>query len=164
MQTLTKFLNTSNSAEGQKDAQVLLDSLGHSNPKYQSRDSQDLEAELLCISARPRDTRGSADTRGHAGEEWALLGAMGSVTTCARPYSGRNCACLLGIVAVLYCLEENSLENCVKTVPVSPFPARYYRRYEPCVLLEPALCVLCSVHLQIQYKGGSVYPHWAVWG
>ncbi|KAM3668617.1 LOW QUALITY PROTEIN: armadillo-like helical domain containing protein 1 [Ammospiza maritima maritima] len=46
----TKFLNASSTAEGQKDAQVLLDSLGHSNPKYQSQDSQGLEAVLLCTS------------------------------------------------------------------------------------------------------------------
>lgn len=40
VQALTKFLNASNSAEGQRDAQVPLESLGHSNSKSQSQDSK----------------------------------------------------------------------------------------------------------------------------
>ncbi|KFV41006.1 Uncharacterized protein C1orf228, partial [Tyto alba] len=37
VQSLTEFLATSNSAEAQEDVQVLLDSLGHGNPKYQNQ-------------------------------------------------------------------------------------------------------------------------------
>ncbi|NXR03211.1 ARMD1 protein, partial [Sagittarius serpentarius] len=50
VQSLTKFLATSNSAEAQKDVQVLLDSLGHSNPMYQNQVYKGLVAVLPCAS------------------------------------------------------------------------------------------------------------------
>uniref|UniRef100_U3JRN6 Uncharacterized protein n=1 Tax=Ficedula albicollis TaxID=59894 RepID=U3JRN6_FICAL len=96
VQALTKFLNASNSAEGKKNTQVLLDSLGQGNPKYQSQDSQGLEAMLLCSPPRP------------------------STGLC-----------------------------------------RHSGSYVPCVLMEPMLGVLCSVHLEVQYKGRNwTDPGW----
>ncbi|KFP93360.1 Uncharacterized protein C1orf228, partial [Haliaeetus albicilla] len=50
VQSLTEFLVTSNSAEAQEDVQVLLDSLGHSNPKYQNQVYKGLIAVLPCAS------------------------------------------------------------------------------------------------------------------
>ncbi|NXS64816.1 ARMD1 protein, partial [Pandion haliaetus] len=52
VRSLTEFLATSNSAEAQKDVQVLLDSLGRSNPKYQNHVYKGLIAVLLCTSPR----------------------------------------------------------------------------------------------------------------
>ncbi|KFO74704.1 Uncharacterized protein C1orf228, partial [Cuculus canorus] len=51
VQSLTEFLATSNSAEAQGDVQVLLDSLGHNNPKHQNQVYKGLVAVL------PRDSR-----------------------------------------------------------------------------------------------------------
>ncbi|NXW20723.1 ARMD1 protein, partial [Circaetus pectoralis] len=52
VRSLTEFLATSNSAEAQEDVQVLLDSLGRSNPKYQNQVYKGLIAVLLCASPR----------------------------------------------------------------------------------------------------------------
>ncbi|XP_030350388.1 armadillo-like helical domain containing protein 1 isoform X2 [Strigops habroptila] len=52
VQSLAKFLATSNSAEAQDDTQILLDSLGHSNPKYQNQVYKGLIAVLPCASPR----------------------------------------------------------------------------------------------------------------
>ncbi|KAM9008226.1 LOW QUALITY PROTEIN: armadillo-like helical domain containing protein 1 [Ara ararauna] len=52
VQSLAKFLATSNSAEAQEDTQILLDSLGHSNPKYQNQVYKGLIAVLPCASPR----------------------------------------------------------------------------------------------------------------
>ncbi|NXD61588.1 ARMD1 protein, partial [Eolophus roseicapillus] len=52
VQSLAKFLATSNSAEAQEDTQILLDSLGHSNPKYQNQVYKGLIAVLPCTSPR----------------------------------------------------------------------------------------------------------------
>lgn len=50
VQSLAKFLATSNSAEAQKDVQILLDCLGHKNPKYQNQVYKGLIAVLPCAS------------------------------------------------------------------------------------------------------------------
>ncbi|PKK19242.1 armadillo-like helical domain containing protein 1 isoform X1 [Columba livia] len=50
VQSLAKFLATSNSAEAQKEVQVLLDCLGHENPKYQNQVCKGLIAVLPCAS------------------------------------------------------------------------------------------------------------------
>ncbi|KFU99331.1 Uncharacterized protein C1orf228, partial [Tauraco erythrolophus] len=52
VQSLAEFLATSNSAEAQEDAQVLLDSLGRDNPKYQNQVYKGLVAVLPCASPR----------------------------------------------------------------------------------------------------------------
>ncbi|NXX21129.1 ARMD1 protein, partial [Podargus strigoides] len=52
VQSLAKFLATSNSAEAQEDVQVLIDSLGHGNPKYQNQVYKGLTAVLPCASPR----------------------------------------------------------------------------------------------------------------
>ncbi|NXN59329.1 ARMD1 protein, partial [Rynchops niger] len=52
VQSLANFLATSNSAEAQEDVQVLLDSLGHGNPKYQNQVYNGLVAVLPCASPR----------------------------------------------------------------------------------------------------------------
>ncbi|NWX11642.1 ARMD1 protein, partial [Aegotheles bennettii] len=52
VQSLAEFLATSNSAEAQEDVQVLLDSLGHGNPKYQNQVYKGLVAVLPCASPR----------------------------------------------------------------------------------------------------------------
>ncbi|NXO05365.1 ARMD1 protein, partial [Rhinopomastus cyanomelas] len=46
VQSLAEFLATSNSAEAQEDAQVVLDSLGHGNPKYETQVCKSLIAVL----------------------------------------------------------------------------------------------------------------------
>ncbi|XP_074764255.1 armadillo-like helical domain containing protein 1 [Athene noctua] len=50
VQFLAAFLTASNSAEAQEDLQVLLDSLGHGNPKYQNQAYKGLVAVLPCAS------------------------------------------------------------------------------------------------------------------
>ncbi|NXS44596.1 ARMD1 protein, partial [Balaeniceps rex] len=50
VQSLAEFLATSNSAEAQEDAQVLMGSLGHGNPKYQNQVYKSLIAVLPCAS------------------------------------------------------------------------------------------------------------------
>ncbi|NXV81817.1 ARMD1 protein, partial [Atlantisia rogersi] len=50
VQSLAEFLATSNSAEAQKDVQVLLASLGRDNPKYQNQVYNGLIAVLPCTS------------------------------------------------------------------------------------------------------------------
>ncbi|XP_009873666.1 PREDICTED: uncharacterized protein C1orf228 homolog, partial [Apaloderma vittatum] len=50
VQSLAEFLATSNSAEAQEDVQVLLDTLGRGNPKYQNQVYKGLVAVLLCVS------------------------------------------------------------------------------------------------------------------
>ncbi|KGL93014.1 Uncharacterized protein C1orf228, partial [Charadrius vociferus] len=52
VRSLAEFLAASNSAEAQEDVQVLLDSLGHGNPKYQNQVYKGLVAVLPCASAR----------------------------------------------------------------------------------------------------------------
>ncbi|KAF1632031.1 Armadillo-like helical domain containing protein 1, partial [Eudyptes filholi] len=52
VRSLAKFLATSKSAEAQEDAQVLLDSLGRGNPKYQNQVYKGLIAVLPCASPR----------------------------------------------------------------------------------------------------------------
>ncbi|KAM6305548.1 armadillo-like helical domain containing protein 1 [Aegotheles albertisi] len=52
VQSLAEFLATSNSAEAQEDVQVLLDSLGRGNPKYQNQVYKGLVAVLPCASPR----------------------------------------------------------------------------------------------------------------
>ncbi|NXN27001.1 ARMD1 protein, partial [Nycticryphes semicollaris] len=52
VQSLAKFLATSNSAEAQEEVQVLLDSLGHGNPKYKNQVYKGLIAVLPCASPR----------------------------------------------------------------------------------------------------------------
>ncbi|NXO49044.1 ARMD1 protein, partial [Aramus guarauna] len=52
VQSLAEFLATSNSAEAQEDVQVLLASLGRSNPKYQNQVYKGLIAVLSCASPR----------------------------------------------------------------------------------------------------------------
>ncbi|NXW01342.1 ARMD1 protein, partial [Fregetta grallaria] len=50
VRSLAEFLATSNSAEAQADVQVLMDSLGRSNPKYQNQVYKGLVAVLPCAS------------------------------------------------------------------------------------------------------------------
>ncbi|NWR55072.1 ARMD1 protein, partial [Bucorvus abyssinicus] len=50
VQSLAEFLATCNSAEAQEDVQVLLDSMGRSNPKYQNQVYKGLIAVLPCAS------------------------------------------------------------------------------------------------------------------
>ncbi|KFQ23599.1 Uncharacterized protein C1orf228, partial [Mesitornis unicolor] len=50
VQSLVEFLATSNSAEAQKAVRVLMDSLGHGNPKYQNQIYKGLVAVLPCAS------------------------------------------------------------------------------------------------------------------
>ncbi|NXL57472.1 ARMD1 protein, partial [Chordeiles acutipennis] len=52
VQSLASFLATSNSAEAQDNVQVLMDSLGHGNPKYQNEVYKGLVAVLPCASPR----------------------------------------------------------------------------------------------------------------
>ncbi|XP_042641358.1 armadillo-like helical domain containing protein 1 isoform X2 [Tyto alba] len=52
VQSLTEFLATSDSAEAQEDVQVLLDSLGHGNPKYQNQVYKGFITLLPCTSPR----------------------------------------------------------------------------------------------------------------
>ncbi|KFP25217.1 Uncharacterized protein C1orf228, partial [Colius striatus] len=52
VQSLAEFLATSSSAEAQEDVQVLLDSLGHGNPKYQSQVYKSLVAVVPCACPR----------------------------------------------------------------------------------------------------------------
>ncbi|NXF70497.1 ARMD1 protein, partial [Ciccaba nigrolineata] len=52
VQSLAAFLAASDSAEAQEDVQVLLDSLGHGNPKYQNQVYKGLVAVLPCASPR----------------------------------------------------------------------------------------------------------------
>lgn len=52
VRSLAEFLATSNSAEAQEDVQLLLDSLGHANPKYQNQVYKGLIAMLPCASPR----------------------------------------------------------------------------------------------------------------
>ncbi|NXA23004.1 ARMD1 protein, partial [Ibidorhyncha struthersii] len=52
VQSLAEFLATSNSAEAQEDVQVLLDSLGRGNPKYQNQVYKGLVVVLPCASPR----------------------------------------------------------------------------------------------------------------
>lgn len=52
MRSLAEFLATSNSAEAQEDVQVLMDSLGHGNPKYQNQVYKGLVAVVPCASPR----------------------------------------------------------------------------------------------------------------
>lgn len=50
VQSLAEFLATCSSAEAQEDVQVLLDSFGRSNPKYQNQVYKGLIAVLPCAS------------------------------------------------------------------------------------------------------------------
>uniref|UniRef100_A0A8C3Q8R3 Uncharacterized protein n=1 Tax=Geospiza parvula TaxID=87175 RepID=A0A8C3Q8R3_GEOPR len=90
------FLNASSTAEGQKDAQALLDSLGHSNPKYQRQDSQGLEAVVLCTS--PQAQHGALQTlrlmQVRSGSCWRL-GVLCSVHLEVQ-YQGKICLPTLG--------------------------------------------------------------------
>ncbi|KAM6263373.1 armadillo-like helical domain containing protein 1 [Spheniscus humboldti] len=52
VRSLAEFLATSKSADAQEDAQVLLDSLGRGNPKYQNQVYKGLIAVLPCASPR----------------------------------------------------------------------------------------------------------------
>ncbi|NXT57648.1 ARMD1 protein, partial [Pluvianellus socialis] len=52
VRSLAEFLATSTSAEAQEDVQVLLDSLGRGNPKYQNQVYKGLVAVLPCASPR----------------------------------------------------------------------------------------------------------------
>uniref|UniRef100_A0A8D2PBE7 Uncharacterized protein n=1 Tax=Zosterops lateralis melanops TaxID=1220523 RepID=A0A8D2PBE7_ZOSLA len=116
VQTLTKFLNASNLAEGQKDAQVLLDSLGHSNPKHQSQDSQDLKAELLCTPARP-------SPGGLCWGQWAVLPhvhpsipTLAGTELCLSPW---HCGCAVQP----YCLKRTPCRAVRRLSPsLCPFP------------------------------------------
>ncbi|KAM7106663.1 LOW QUALITY PROTEIN: armadillo-like helical domain containing protein 1 [Ciconia maguari] len=50
VRSLAEFLATSNSAEAQEDVQILMDSLGRGNPKYQNQVYKGLIAVLPCAS------------------------------------------------------------------------------------------------------------------
>uniref|UniRef100_A0A8C8EBS2 Armadillo like helical domain containing 1 n=1 Tax=Otus sunia TaxID=257818 RepID=A0A8C8EBS2_9STRI len=52
VQSLAAFLAASDAAEAQEDVQVLLDSLGHGNPKYRNQVYKGLVAVLPCASPR----------------------------------------------------------------------------------------------------------------
>ncbi|XP_068809033.1 armadillo-like helical domain containing protein 1 isoform X11 [Struthio camelus] len=52
VQSIAEFLATSRSAEAQEEAQLLLESLGHGNPKYQNQVYKGLVAVLPCTSPR----------------------------------------------------------------------------------------------------------------
>ncbi|KAK4819488.1 hypothetical protein QYF61_004784 [Mycteria americana] len=52
VRSLAEFLATSNSAEAQEDVQILMDSLGRGNPKYQNQVYEGLIAVLPCASPR----------------------------------------------------------------------------------------------------------------
>ncbi|NXI97740.1 ARMD1 protein, partial [Psophia crepitans] len=86
VQFLAEFLATSNSAEAQEDAQVLLASLGHGNPKYQNQVYKGLIAVLPCASPRAQQLalqtlRAMQDTVGEAPSILVepVLGALCSV-------------------------------------------------------------------------------------
>ncbi|XP_072722752.1 armadillo-like helical domain containing protein 1 isoform X5 [Ciconia boyciana] len=52
VRSLAEFLATSNSADAQEDVQILMDSLGRGNPKYQNQLYKGLIAVLPCASPR----------------------------------------------------------------------------------------------------------------
>ncbi|XP_074732305.1 armadillo-like helical domain containing protein 1 isoform X2 [Strix uralensis] len=90
VQSLTAFLAASDSAEAQEDVQVLLDSLGHGNPKYQNQVYKGLVAVLLCTSPRAQQLalqtlRSMLD----------MVGEMASVLV--EPVLGVLCSVHLGV-------------------------------------------------------------------
>lgn len=88
VQSLTEFLATSNSAEAQEDVQVLLDSLGRSNPKYQNQVYKGLIAVLPCAS--PRAQQLALQTlRGMqvgSGPRWGRKGSISFPVLCRSPW------------------------------------------------------------------------------
>ncbi|NWI33698.1 ARMD1 protein, partial [Sula dactylatra] len=86
VQSLAKFLATSDSAEAQEDTQALMDSLGRSNPKYQNQVYKGLVAVLPCTSPRAQQLalqtlRVMQDAVGEAPSILveSVLGVLGSV-------------------------------------------------------------------------------------
>uniref|UniRef100_A0A8C0HQB9 Armadillo like helical domain containing 1 n=1 Tax=Buteo japonicus TaxID=224669 RepID=A0A8C0HQB9_9AVES len=88
VQSLTEFLATSNSAEAQEDVQVLLDSLGHSNPKYQNQVYKGLIAVLPCAS--PRAQQLALQTlrcmQVGSGPRWGRKGSISFPVLCRSPW------------------------------------------------------------------------------
>ncbi|NXT86355.1 ARMD1 protein, partial [Anhinga rufa] len=86
VRSLAEFLATSSSAEAQEDARALMDSLGHSNPKYQNQVYKGLVAVLPCASPRAQQLalqtlRVMQDSMGEAPSILVepVLGVLGSV-------------------------------------------------------------------------------------
>ncbi|NWX44895.1 ARMD1 protein, partial [Steatornis caripensis] len=132
VQSLTKFLATSNSAEAQEDVQVLMDSLGHGNPKYQNQVYKGLVAVLPHAS--PRAQQLALQTLGVMQDVVAeapsalveaVLGALCSVHTEVQCEATQllkalmalevRPALLQGLVELLMPPRKKALTFCVKT-------------------------------------------------
>lgn len=144
VQCLAELLATSTSAEAQEDAQVLLDSLGRGNPKYQHQVYKGLIAVLPCAS--PRAQQLALQT----------LGAMqvgGRALRAASPFLGAPPAPSHfptgsgGSTEPPPCPQGAS---CPLTPPLSP---QELVGEAPPALLEPLLAVLGSAHLEVQHEG-----------
>ncbi|NXD80420.1 ARMD1 protein, partial [Halcyon senegalensis] len=124
---LAEFLATSNSAEAREDVQVLLDSLGRGNPKYQNQVYKGLVAVLPCASphAQQLALRALGGMQGAVGEAPSpglvepVLGVLCSVhlevqqeaTQLLRALAAREArpALLKGLVALLTPPGEKAL-------------------------------------------------------
>ncbi|NXP07353.1 ARMD1 protein, partial [Thinocorus orbignyianus] len=132
VQSVAKFLATSNSAEVQADVQVLLDSLGHGNPKYQNQVYKGLIAVLSCDSPRAQQLALQTlvvmqDTVGEAPSILVepVLSLLCSVhpevqneaTQLLKALMARRVrpALLKGLVALLTPPEEQGLTFCAQT-------------------------------------------------
>ncbi|NWQ81246.1 ARMD1 protein, partial [Columbina picui] len=139
VQSLAKFLATSSSAEAQKDVQVLLDCLGHENPKYQNQVYKGLIAVLSCASpgAQQLALQTLKDMQDVAGEVSSVLvepvlGVLRSVhpeVQCAAMQLLKNLmahnvrtALLEGLVALLTPRGKEAFASCIDTAkdPTSP--------------------------------------------
>lgn len=170
VEALTKFLNTSNSAEDHKDTQVLMESLGHSNPKYQSQDSQGLVAMLLCTC--PQAQHGALQMLGvmqvRSGPCWGQRLVLPPVSIPAQAGAVPvSLALWLHWVALLPGREQPG-ELCEDCPCHSALFPQDMMGEVPRVLVEPMLGSLYSVHLEVQYKGkmclptlGGLGPAWA---
>lgn len=141
---LAELLATSTSAEAQEDTQVLLDSLGRGNPKYQHQVYKGLIAVLPCASPRAQQlalqTLGAMQVGGRA--QRAASPFLGAPPAPAHFPTGSG-----GSTEPPRCPQGAS---CPLTLPLSP---QELVGEAPPALLEPLLAALGSAHLEVQHEG-----------
>lgn len=109
----------------------------------------------------PSPARGSADTQAHTGEQWALLGTRALLPPVPTPAQAGavpvSLAFWLHWVALLLGREQpgDLCEDCPCHSALFPHDMM---GDVPCLFMEPVLGVLCSVHLEVQYKGKICLP------
>lgn len=117
-------------------------------------------SKLCCYVPSPKPSTGLC-RQAHTGEEWALLGTRALLPPVPTPAQAGavpvSLAFWLHWVALLPGREQSGelWEDCPCHCALFP---QDRMGDVPCLFMEPVLGVLCSVHLEVQYKGKMCLP------